>query len=341
MSAPEQPPANAAAPRKARGSALGSSAPTRKARDPLADRVAFAGVRLGVTLFRSLPAPAARALGRFLGRLAWRGSSRYRNQVLRHMDLAFRDEIPRAQKEAWCKANFEHLGLFLVEFSRMSMLDPKSAAELVDISEAQPLDALLAKHKGVLFCPAHHGNWELAGYSLSLLGYTLKSVARPLDHPQLNEMVMHLRELSGNTIIEKWQVLWKLKKILDGGGLVTMSVDQNGGVAGVFAPLFNTVASTVASPAELHLFTGKPLVVATVNRLPDGIHHKFHIWDVIEHVKTGDHDADRLAVITRINRAYENAVRAYPEQWLWVHRRWKTRPPGEVPGPDGLPPCVT
>ena len=68
------------------------------------------------------------------------------------------------------------------------------------------------------------------------------------------------------------------------------------------------------------------------------MHHVFNVWDVIDFEKTGDYDADRREIVARINRAYEKAVRTYPEQWLWVHKRWKTRPPGEQPGPDGLPP---
>jgi Kdo2-lipid IVA lauroyltransferase/acyltransferase len=85
---------------------------------------------------------------------------------------------------------------------------------------------------------------------------------------------------------------------------------------------------------------GTPIIVATLNRLPDGVHHRLNVWDVIERVKTDDHVADVTAVITRINAAVERAVRAHPEQWLWVHKRWKTRPPGEVAGPDGLPPKI-
>ena len=102
------------------------------------------------------------------------------------------------------------------------------------------------------------------------------------------------------------------------------------------------LASTVTSPAELHLATRSPIVVATTNRCADGIRHVLRVWDVIEFTPTEDHDADVRAIITRINAAVERAVREYPEQWLWIHQRWKTRPPGEMPGADGLPPrCST
>jgi KDO2-lipid IV(A) lauroyltransferase len=103
----------------------------------------------------------------------------------------------------------------------------------------------------------------------------------------------------------------------------------------MFVPFFGSLASTVASPADLHVVTGTPIIVSTVNRKADGIHHVLRVWDIIER------DAERLdsrAVLTRINAAVERSIREYPEQWLWVHRRWKTRPPGEQPDADGLPP---
>ena len=179
--------------------------------------------------------------------------------------------------------------------------------------------------------PAHHGNWELCGYAVSLKGYPLQSVARPMDNPLLDELITAHRERSGNKIIQKWKVLWKLKKLLDQGGIITMSIDQNGGLGGLFVPCFKTLASTVTSPAELHLATGVPIIVTTLNRKPDKIHHVLRVWDVIEHPRTDDHLADVRAIITRINAAVEKAVRAYPEQWLWVHKRWKTRPAGRSP----------
>lgn len=315
-------------------------APARKARHPFWDSRVTAAVAATVEFLNALPAPVAREFGRSVGRLAWRLDKRHRHQILRNMDLAFRDEKSRGEKEALCKAYFEHLGLAGVEFARMRQLTRENVRELIDFGDLKVFDELLARSKGLLCVPAHHGNWELCGYSVALLGYPLKSVARPLDNVSLNDLITSMRERSGNEIIQKWKVLWKLKKLLDHGGIVTMSVDQNGGVAGLFVPFFGVLASTVSSPAELHLLTKTPIVVATLNRLPDGIRHKFTVWDVIEHKKTEDHAADVKAVVARINAAVEKSIRAYPEQWLWVHKRWKTRPPGEVPGPDGLPPRV-
>ncbi|MCY3018002.1 MAG: lysophospholipid acyltransferase family protein [Planctomycetota bacterium] len=315
-------------------------APKRQPRNPFWDSRVCALVSALIAILNVLPGRVARWCGRTAAAMAWLLDRKHRQQVLTHMDIAFRGTMPRAEKEALCRRWFEHIGLGLVEFARMRQLTRENVDQLADFTELKKFDELLARGKGLLCVPAHHGNWELCGYAVSLKGYPLQSVARPMDNPFLDELITAHRERSGNTIIQKWKVLWKLKKLLDKGGIVTMSIDQNGGVAGLFVPCFSTLASTVTSPAELHLATRVPIIVATLNRKPDKIHHVLRVWDVIEYPSSGDHDADVKAVITRINAAVERAVREYPEQWLWVHKRWKTRPPGEAPGPDGLPPEV-
>lgn len=315
-------------------------APTRKERNITLDRLVHAFVRLAVVVLASLPVGLARKLGRGIGRLAWRIDKRHRLQVLRNMDIAFRDEKSQSEKEDLCRRYFEHVGLSVVEIARLTHLTPENVTDLCDLTELRQVDAVIAQKKGLLIVPAHHGNWELCGYSVALKGYPLKSVARPLDNPQLNEFLMNHRQKSGNVIIEKWKVLWKLKKMLDKGDIITMSVDQNGGVAGMFVPFFGSLASTVSSPADLHVIVGTPIIVATMNRKADGVTHVFRVWDVIEHEPDADPKTGARRVLTRINAAVERSIREYPEQWLWVHKRWKTRPPGEQPTVDGLPPLI-
>jgi KDO2-lipid IV(A) lauroyltransferase len=317
-----------------------TNAPTRKPRNMTADRTVHALVRFMVVLLSILPAKFARWLGRSAGKLAWRLGKRHRNQVLRHMDIAFRSEKSRAEKEELCKKYFEHVGLSVIEVAKLVQLTPKNVMEICDLTELRQFKATIDKKKGLLIVPAHHGNWELCGYAVSLSGYPLKSVARPLDNPFLNEFLMDFRQKSGHVIIEKWKVLWKLKKMLDKGDIISMSVDQNGGVGGVFVPFFGSLASTVASPADLHVIIGTPIIIATMNREPDGIHHKLRVWDIIESEPYTDQKEASRQVLTRINEAVERSIRAYPEQWLWAHRRWKTRPPGELPTADGLPPLI-
>ncbi len=321
---------------------LGTAAPKRKPRNPVLDWTACLLVRGVIVFFRVLPRSLSLAAGRGLGLTMWALSRRYRRQVVRHMDIAFRGEFTKAQKRRWCRLNFMHIGQSLAEFARLPALNRENMKELVDLTGGEKLKAAIArgkeKGKGVICMMAHHGNWELGGYVLALAGYPLEAVVRPLDNPRLNVMINRMREACGNHLIEKWQVLWKLKKLLDKGKLVALSIDQNGGVGGLFTPVFGTWASTVTSPAQLHVVSGAPIVVATVNRQPDGVRHTLTVWEVIEHSRTEDLDADLEAILRRINAAYEKAIRAYPEQWLWAHKRWKTRPPGETPGPDGLPP---
>jgi len=314
--------------------------PTRRARDPFWDSRVHAIACTARTLFNILPDGLWRWTGKMLGRAAWKLDRKHRLQVVRNMDIAFRDEMTHQQKVDLSLRYFEHLGVGVIEFARMLRITPENVDEIADTSELEKFRDLLSRGKGLLCVPAHHGNWELCGHVVSIKGFPVKVVARPLDNPQVNDMITAVREQYGNEVIYKWKVLWKLKKLLDKGSIISLSIDQNGGDGGIFVPYFNTMASTITSPAELHLATGTPILVATLNRKEDGMRHVLRIWDVIEHPPTGDREADVRTIVTRITLATEKAVRAYPEQWLWVHRRWKTRPPGEVPGVDGLPPLA-
>jgi len=317
-----------------------TNAPTRKPRNVTVDRLAHALVRLIVVSLASLPAGFGRSVGRFIGSMIWRIDKRHRKQVLLNMDIAFRKGKSQSEKDNLCKKYFEHVGLSLVEIAKMGHLTRETVTDLCDVSELKQFETVIAKGKGVLIVPAHHGNWELCGYAVSLMGFALKSVARPLDNPYLNEYLMEYRQRSGHVIIEKWKVLWKLKKMLDKGDVISMSVDQNGGIGGEFVPFFGSIASTVASPADLHVITKTPIIVATLNRKADGLHHVLRVWDVIEHEPYTDQKEASRKVLKRINAAVEKSIWEYPEQWLWIHRRWKTRPPGEVPAADGLPPLL-
>src|SRR4051812_14022785 len=162
-----------------------SLAPKRKPRDPFLDSRVHALAELLILILNILPAGAARGLGRLAGWLGWQLDGRHRKQVLRHMDIAFRGEKSRAEKEELCRRYFEHTGLAVIEFARLNKVTRENVDELVDLAELKKFDELLARGRGLLCVPAHHGNWELCGYSVSLKGYPLKSVARPLDNPQL------------------------------------------------------------------------------------------------------------------------------------------------------------
>jgi KDO2-lipid IV(A) lauroyltransferase len=190
-------------------------APKRKARDPFWDSRVCAVASLAITLINLLPEKTTPWAGRSLGALAWRLDGYHRRRVLRNMDLAFREEKTPEEKARLCRLYFEHLGLSIFEFARLGKLKRENIGRRVDLSELKTLDELLARGKGLLCVPAHHGNWELCGYAVALKGYPLNSVARPLDNPALNELVAGIRERSGNKLLEKWKVLWTLKKLLD------------------------------------------------------------------------------------------------------------------------------
>jgi KDO2-lipid IV(A) lauroyltransferase len=133
--------------------------------------------------------------------------------------------------------------------------------------------------------------------------------------------------------------MWTLRKALARGETVGILCDSSSRKAEAFPPFLGTPAATVATPALLHLTTGAPVVVATAQRTGRG-RFSIRVWDVIRCAPTADRDADVDAILARINLGLSRAVAAAPEQWFWQGGRFKHRPPGEVPGPDGLPPVA-
>lgn len=299
-----------------------------------------------VTAFVAVwPAPVAYALFRPLGLLVawatrWRDRSRARRRrgVQRNMRLAFGDALDDRGRRALVHAYGRHLAWLVLEVLRMRRLTPRRAARMVDARALDTVRALLAEGKGVIVASGHFGNWELLSYAAGLMGFEQVVLARPLPEPGLERWIREHRGRSGHKVLSKFGGMWPLKKTLDRGGVVGLNVDENAR-DGLFVPFCGVLAGTNATVAHLQRVSGAPIVVLTCNRLaPDRF--KVSCWAVIRPRPGGDKAAEAARVMTEVTRAFEAALRAYPEQWLWSLRRWETRPEGEVEGPDGLPPRV-
>ena len=212
----------------------------------------------------------------------------------------------------------------------MPSLGTSWARHRVDLDDLDGLLEIFAEGNGLLVTSGHAGHWELMGHLGALLGLPVHAIARPLRDGDLEQLVRKIRESRGLRVFEKWNVLWSLKKLLDRGALVGINADQDTTVNRVFVPFGTETAATSATLAQLHRVTGAPIVVLTVNRLPGDLTYRVHLWRVVRHPKTDDAEADVRAIMTEVNAGLVEAIKEYPEQWLWTHRRWKTRPPESV-----------
>lgn len=275
-----------------------------------------------------IPLGLALFLGDTLGSVAFRLDSKRRKIALANLDLAYGASLPPQEKEAMVKSLYRHLFRMFLEFMRIPWLTRESIKGYVECEGEDNLKGALAKGKGAVLLTAHFGNWELLGAYLGLSGYTLDVVAREVDNPAFEEFVKWVRTRCGNRIIYKQRSMKKLLKCLGGNGIAGILLDQNvAHIEGVFVDFFGTPACTNKNTAALAAAAGAAIVPAFIFR--EGSRHRLVICPEIELSNTGDKAADALENTARMTRAIEAMVRLAPQQWFWVHRRWKTRPPEE------------
>lgn len=223
---------------------------------------------------------------------------------------------------------FRHLVSIGVEMVRLRRTVARRGIEgVVDLEDTRNLRDAMDRGKGAIVVSGHLGNWEImAAAGMGIDVYPV-SVYRPLDNPLLDAWVRSLRGSEGADVVEKQGAVRGLLKALRKGRLVAILVDQDPRRHGVFVPFFGTPASTIPTPAELALRTGAAIIPGFALRTGPGFRYRTWFEPALEVRPDADHDAEVLRVTAELNRRLEAAIRQAPEQWLWLHRRWKTRPP--------------
>ena len=289
----------------------------------------IARVLLGA--FGILPRSLAIALGRLLGLAAYVLPTKLRRTGLRNLEIAFPD-LPPQEKRRLLRGCFESLGRLVAEFSQFPSLTRERLRQMIDYDEVglAHLRAAEAAGRGVILLTGHLGAWEVLSFGWSALEYPLHFMVRPIDNPRIEALVERMRTRFGNVAIDKKSAARRALKALHQGGALGILSDLNTQEReGVFVPFFGKLACTNAGIATLALKTGA-VVIPTV-AIWDAKRGKyfFHGDPAVELVRTGDHAKDVELNTARFAAAMERMIRLYPEQWLWIHRRWKTRPQGE------------
>jgi Kdo2-lipid IVA lauroyltransferase/acyltransferase len=199
----------------------------------------------------------------------------------------------------------------------------------IRIDGLEHLRTVMERDGRALLLTAHLGNWELLPAACRLTGYRLSVVLRPLDAPWLDRLANRVRERAGVQLIEKRAAARATLRSLESGGMVGILLDQNAARReSVFVPFFGRAASTSRSLAVLALRTGTPIVPVFIHRESCGT-HRIVIRPPLDPSRVGEQEANITALTRRCTEAIEAAIRGAPEQWLWMHDRWRTRPPGE------------
>lgn len=273
-----------------------------------------------------LPSGFGLWIGRRLGDLGYWVFPQRRAVARQNLALAFGRDRTAEELDRLCRRSFQHLGMMLVEACTFLFAPRAFFRSQVRVEGFEHLKSAMAQGRGALLLTAHFGNWELLAVAHWLSGYPLSVVVRPLDSPFLDRLAARFRERSGAELIPKWRALPAVLDALRRQRMVAFLLDQNAlRREGVFVQFFGRPASTSKSLALLALRTGAPVVPIFIHREPDG-GHRAVIEPEIPPPRTGDRDKDIAAYTAAFTRCVEDTIRRRPEQWFWVHRRWRTRP---------------
>jgi KDO2-lipid IV(A) lauroyltransferase len=278
-----------------------------------------------------LPRPLARGFCQSVAMLLYVAHRRLRKVGLRNLDLAFPDK-GRKEKLRILRGLFRGLGRQLAEFALFPRYTKENASNIAVYGGFQNFAEASARGKGVIYLTAHFGGWEISSFVHSLNGHPMNIVVRPLDNPYVNAMVDSYRTLHGNRTFGKQDFARGLLSAMKRGEAVGILMDTNmTPPQGGFVDFFGVPACTATGVARVALHTGAAVVPAFGIWDHELGKYKIHFDPALQLVSTGDDEADALANTALFTRVIESYARRYPEQWLWVHRRWKTRPPGEPP----------
>ena len=280
---------------------------------------------LGVAL-AYLPWRLGLWVGRRLGDLAYWVLPGRRAVARENLERAFAGERNAPELDRLCRESFRHLGVTLVEACTFYFRPTSVLLSRVDVEGVDHLKAAAAHGRGILLLTAHLGNWELLAAASVHTGYPLSVVVRPLDSAVLDRVVTRFRERGGVEVIAKRRALRGVRDALRRGRMVAILLDQNASRReGVFVPFFGEPASTSKSLALLALWSGAPVVPVFIQREREG-RHRVTIEPAVPPPTTGDREQDILAFTAAFSRIVESRIRRSPEQWFWMHRRWRTRP---------------
>lgn len=294
------------------------------------ERIEYWVVTVVARTLGRLPRGVARVLVRLLTFACYLGLRRLRRVGERNLELAL-PEVPTGERRRILRHVFRNLGWQMVEFCRMPRYTPQNTQGWIRTQGLEHYLAAEARGKGVLILTGHLGAWELSSFYHSLMGHPMGMVIRRLDNRPLDEYVNGIRCLHGNRVLHKDDFARGLLTAMRSGGTVGILMDTNmTPPQGVFVKFFGVTACTASGLARVTLKTGAAVLPGFCLWEEREQRYVLHFGPELEFERTGEHEADIVAATQKCNDVLEAWIRRYPDQWLWIHRRWKTRPAGEA-----------
>jgi len=289
------------------------------------DRLLYYIVRSLAWLLRLLPRRAGFRTMRFLGRILFLTACSVRKRTILHLTLALGDEKSATEIKILARCVFQHFCSMLVDIFRLPELVRQGINDLVTAEGFECVNKSRRGGRGVILLTGHFGNWEVLGAWIAQNGCPLKVVGRELFNPQLDQLLVNLRNQAGYTNIARGRATREIVRCLQDGFAVGMLIDQDTRVPGVFVNFFGRPTHTPVGPVLLAQKYGLDIIPVFMY-LRDDLTYRIECMPPIALEKTGNIEEDLFNNTQKCSDAYERIIRRYPEQWVWMHKRWKKQP---------------
>jgi KDO2-lipid IV(A) lauroyltransferase len=294
-------------------------------------KLEFAAAWPFIKILGLMPRPLSRAFAIGIGQVVYLWHFRLRQVGMRNLAMVF-PEKSMAERRRILRGVFTSLGRQLAELCQFPKYTAENIDEVVAYDGLENYESAYARGKGVLFLTAHFGGWELSAFAHSLHGHWLHVVMRPMDNEYLDRLLQHYRTMHGNKTVAKDDFVRGLLAAMKAGETVGILMDTNmTPPQGIFVDFFGIPACTASGLARIALRTDAAVVPGFTIWDPDLGKYRLRFDPSLQLIRTGHLEADIAANTQMFTKVIEDYVRNYPDQWLWVHRRWKTRPEGQPP----------
>ena len=305
-----------------------------KTRNRLIDVLQYLALRSAGMCVQMFPINSALAVGRLVGDLLYFLDRAHRNRARSNLRLAYGPNVSEPWVRRTARASMHHLGMLAIEvLYAPRLLKINTAFRYIRLRNFAEALNLLLHDRPVIMLSGHYGNWELMNFIMAAMGFSSYTVARHLPNPYIHRYVFGIREKTGQRILTKKGATTSVSQVLADGQIVCFLADQAAGSRGVFVDFFGHPASTFRSIALLARAYDAPLVVAAATRLGRQFKYEFHIEQIIYPDQWQGQDDEVRWITATYTKAIERIARRCPEQYLWIHRRWKDKPARENPAP--------
>jgi Kdo2-lipid IVA lauroyltransferase/acyltransferase len=299
----------------------------KKRRKPALDYAVYLAVRLVVGIAQALTIEQSYALARLIAGLLYRVDRRHREVALENLRRAFGDRYDDVERDAIVIGVYQHFCMMLMEILHIPRkLHPTTWRRHITLVGHEPIVDRLLRGGPVIMLSGHFGNWEMAGYLFGVFGFPPNSVARALDNPHLDRFLRDFRERTGQALIPKTGGYDQMLDVLRRGGVLSFLADQDAGQNGLYVDFFGRPASTHKAIALLALEHRAPVVVGYARRVGPGFRYEVGCSEIIDPDDFRGEGDDVRDLTQRFTTALERTIRRDPDQYLWLHRRWKHQP---------------